>query len=126
MRDNNIKKLRGKPALEAAHVDLTDKDEARLDTLISDLYGVESDEAADIHASYHLERIFIAVEKRARKNGMTKDTLLHRMQYFDTSGTARQVARGRMTEAAAVDVLFRSVSRIESPYGYDRYINFYG
>jgi len=126
MQGNNIKKLRGKPALEAAHADLTDKDEARLDTMISDLYGVESDEAADIHASYHLERIFIALEKRASKNGMTKEALLNKLQYLDASDTSRQVAKGRMTEGAAIDVLFKDISRMENPNSDDRYINFYG
>ena len=126
MQDNNIRKLRGKPAIEAAHVGLTGEDEAWLDTMISNLYGVESDEAADIHASYHVERILLALEKRAREKGMTKEALIKKVDYLDFSGAARQVAKGKMTEAAAVDTLFRGLSGMENPHREDRYINFYG
>lgn len=126
MQDNNMKKLRGKPAIEAAHVDLVGEDEAKLDMMISNLYGVQSDEAADIHASYHLDRIFIALEKRARENGMTTAALEQKMKYLDLAGAARQVASGKMAEAAAVDALFRGLSQMENPSGSDRYNNFYG
>jgi hypothetical protein len=126
MQDNNIRRLRGKPAIEAAHENLAVEDEIRLDALISHLYSVESDEAADIHASYHIERILFMLEKRTRKNGMTKEALVQKIQYMDISGTARQVAKGKLTEAAASDALFRQLSSIENPNIYDRYINFYG
>lgn len=126
MQNNNIRRLRGKLAIEDAHLNLADEDEARLDALISHLYSVESDEAADIHASYHIERIVFMLEKRARKNGMTKETLVKKIQYLDISGTARQVAEGKLREAAASDALFRQLSSIENPGIHDRYINFYG
>lgn len=126
MQDNNIKKLRGKSAIEAAHVDLTAEDEARLDAWISNLYHVESDEAADIHASYHVERILFTLEKHARKNGMTKEVFMQKLQYLDVSGIARQIAKGKLTEAAAIDALFRQLSSMENPHIHDRYINFYG
>ena len=126
MQDNNIRRLRGKTALEAAHISLATEDEARLDALISHLYNVESDEAEDIHASYHVERILFMVEKRARKNGMTKEALVQKLQSLDISGIARQVAKGKLTEAAASDALFRQLSSMENPGNHDRYINFYG
>ena len=127
MHDNiDARKLRGKPAIEAAHAGVTGEDEARLDLTISSLYGVESDDAADIHASYHVERIFLSLERRARENGMKLETLMQRGQRLDVSGAARQVAKGKMTEAAAVDALFRGLSTIENPQKDDRYINFYG
>jgi hypothetical protein len=127
MHDNiDARKLRGKPAIEAAHAGVTGEDEARLDLTISSLYGVESDEAADIHTSYHVERIFLSLERRARENGMKAQTLIERLQYLDVSGAARQVAKGKMTEAAAVDSLFRGLSTIENPHRDDRYVNFYG
>jgi len=127
MHDNiNARKLRGKPAIEAAHAGVTGEDEARLDSTISSLYGVESDEAADIHTSYHVERIFMSLDRRARENGMKAQTLIERLQYLDVSGAARQVAKGKMTEAAAVDSLFRGLSTTENPRRDDRYFNFYG
>ena len=127
MHDNiNARKLRGKPAIEAAHAGVTGEDEARLDSTISSLYGVESDEAADIHTSYHVERIFMSLDRRARENGMKAQTLIERLQYLDVSGAAREVAKGKMTEAAAVDSLFRGLSTIENPRRDDRYFNFYG
>ena len=127
MQDNiDSRKLRGKPAIQAAHVGVTGEDEARVDLTISSLYGVDSDEAADIHASYHVGRIFASLEQRARENGMKAQTLIERLQYLDVSGSAREVARGKVTEAAAVDSLFRGLSMIENPQRDDRYINFYG
>ena len=50
------RKLRGRSAIEAAHAGLSGQDETRLDATISMLYGVGSDEAAEIHTNYHVER----------------------------------------------------------------------
>ena len=122
------RKLRGRSAIEAAHAGLSGQDETRLDATISMLYGVGSDEAAEIHTNYHVERIFLALEKRARENGMKREALAERMQCLDIVGVASQVAKGKLAEAAAVDVLFRGLSTIESrgKAADDRYSNFYG
>jgi hypothetical protein len=122
------RKLRGRSAIEAAHAGVSGHDETRLDATISMLYGVGSDEAAEIHTNYHVERIFLALEKRARENGMKREVLAERMQYLDIVGVASQVAMGKLAEAAAVDVLFRGLSTIESrgKAADDRYSNFYG
>jgi hypothetical protein len=122
------RKLRGRSAIEAAHAGVSGHDETRLDATISMLYGVGSDEAAEIHTNYHVERIFLALEKRARENGMKREVLAERMQYLDIVGVASQVAKGKLAEAAAVDVLFRGLSAIESrgKAADDRYSNFYG
>ena len=125
MQDNSKKKLMGKAAIEEAHVGLAGEDEARLDAMISNLYGVESDEAADIHASYHAERILRSLGSRASDNGMRKEAFIRKVQYLDVSGTAKQVAKGKTTEAAAIDALFRGLSNMENPMSDDRYINFY-
>ena len=125
MQDNNKKKIRGKAAIEEAHRGLIGEDEGRIDSLISNLYGVENDEAADIHASYHIERILLLLESRARNKGMRKEAFLRKVQNLDVSGAANQVAKGKITEVAAVDALFRGLSNMESTMSEDRYINFY-
>ena len=126
MQDNNVKKLRGRAAIEAAHGGISSEDETRLDMMISDLYLVAREEAADIHASYHAERIFLLLQKRAIKNNIERESLLQKMQYLDLPGAARDVAKGKLTEAAAVDALFRRLWNLESHDDIDRYINFYG
>jgi|SRR5690349_21565227 hypothetical protein len=125
MQDNNKKKIRGKAAIEEAHRGLIGEDEGRIDSMISNLYGVENDEAADIHASYHIERILLLLESRARDKGMRKEAFVRKVQNLDVSGAANQVAKGKITEAAVVDALFRGLSNMESTTREDRYINFY-
>lgn len=123
-RDSN--KLRGRSAIEAAHAGIVGEDEARLDTTISQLYGVESEEAAEIHANYHIDKILASLAKRARENGMKRETLATRVQSLNISGAAHQVAKGRMTETAAVDTLFRGLSIIESNGKADDRFGIYG
>jgi hypothetical protein len=48
------------------------------------------------------------------------------LRYLDVSGAAYQVAKGRLSEAAAIDALFRSLRAMEDQNRDDRYINFYG
>jgi hypothetical protein len=50
------KKLRGRSAIEAAHEGVTGEDEIRLESTISTLYGVDREEALEIHTNYHLDR----------------------------------------------------------------------
>lgn len=120
-------KLRGRSAIEAAHTGVTGEDEVRLDATISQLYGVEGEEAAEIHANYHIDKILASLAKRAGETGMKRQTLTARIQHLDISGAAHQVAKGKLTETAAVDALFRGLSTIESNgKADDRYVNFYG
>jgi hypothetical protein len=127
MHKQDSNKLRGRSAIEAAHSGVTGEDEARLDATISQLYGVESEEAAEIHANYHIDKILASLAKRGGENGMKKATLAERVQSLDISGAAHQVAKGKLTETAAVDALFRGLSIIESNgKADDRYVNFYG
>ncbi len=127
MQESDAKKPRGRSAIEAAHGDVTSEDEARLDLMISDLYGVDSDEAAEIHLNYHVDRMLTAIARRCAEKGITSNnTIADRLRYLDFSGAAYQVAKGRLSEAAAVDALFRSLRAIENQDRDDRYINFYG
>jgi hypothetical protein len=127
MQESDAKKPRGRSAIEAAHGDVTNEDEARLDLMISDLYGVDRDEAAEIHLNYHLDRMLTAIVRLCAEKGITSNnTIADRLRYLDFSGAAYQVAKGRLSEAAAVDALFRSLRAIENQDRDDRYINFYG
>jgi hypothetical protein len=126
MHKQDYNKLRGRSAIEAAHAGLIGEDEARLDAIISRLYGVESEEAAEIHANYHIDKILASLAKRARENGMKREALAERVPNLDISGAARQVAKGKLTETAAVDTLFRILSIIESNGKADDRFNIYG
>lgn len=118
---------RGKARLDAAHRGILKEDEAKVNAVISQTYGVESEEALEIHVNYHAERILAVLEKRAKENGMAKPAFDAKAQELDVAGIAYQVATGVLAEAAAVDVLFRDLYSIESQGGdNDRYINFYG
>jgi hypothetical protein len=123
--DKQKSKLKGRSAIDAAHVGMTGEDEARVDATISQLYGVESDEATDIHANYHIDKIMASLAKRAGENGMKMETIAERVRHLDVSGAAYQVAKGKLTEAAAVDALFRDLSTIESKGKADDRFNIY-
>jgi hypothetical protein len=126
MHEQDSSKLRGRSAIEAAHAGVVGEDEARLDAAISRLYGVESDEAAEIHTNYHIDKILASLAKRARENGMKRETLAKRVGNLDISGAARQVAKGKLTEAAAVDALFRGLATMESNGMVDDRFSIYG
>ena len=126
MHETDAKKPRGRSAIQAAHGGVTGEDEARLDLMISDLYGVDGDEAAEIHLNYHLDRLVAALVRRCSKKGIRTDTIANRIRYLNVSGSADQVAKGKLSEAAAIDALFRSLSSMENHAKDDRYINFYG
>lgn len=118
---------RGKSAIEAAHMGLQKDGEPKVDARISELYGVDSSEAVEIHADYHAHRIYSALERWARDNGMAKDIIEKKLEPLDIPGVANRVARGELAEPAAVDMLFRKLFAMESNgKDSDRYINFYG
>jgi hypothetical protein len=126
MQENDAKKPRGRSAIQAAHGGVTGEDEARLDLMISDLYEVDSEEAAEIHLNYHIDRMLSALARRCAGKGIRRDAIADRLRYLDVSGTANQVAKGRLSEAAATDALFRSLQTMENQGRDDRYMNFYG
>jgi hypothetical protein len=124
--DKQESRLKGRSAIDAAHAGVVGEDEARLDATISRLYGVESDEAAEIHANYHVNKILASLARRAEENGMKMETLAKRVKNLDISGAAYQVAKGKLTEAAAVDALFRGLATIESNGKADDRFSIYG
>jgi hypothetical protein len=126
MQESDAKKPRGRSAIQAAHGGVTSEDEARLDLMISDLYGVDSEEAAEIHLNYHADRMLAALARRCAERGIRRDVIADRLRYLDVSGAANQVAKGRLSEAAAIDALFRSLRGTGKQDKDDRYISFYG
>ena len=126
MHKQDSNKLRGRSAIEVAHSDMVGEDEARLDTIISNLYGVDSEEAAEIHTNYHVDKIFSALAKRAREKGMNRQVLAERVRHLDISSAAYQVAKGKLTETAATDALFRMLSTLESNGKADDRFSIYG
>ncbi|MDP8889345.1 MAG: hypothetical protein M3M89_06955 [Thermoproteota archaeon] len=125
MQESDAKKLRGRSAIQAAHGGIICEDEARLDLVISDLYGVDNDEAAEIHLNYHVDRMLAVLARRCAEREIRSDAIVDQLRYLDISGAANQVAKGRLSEAAAIDALFRSLLATENQDRDDRYINFY-
>ena len=125
MQESDAKKSRGRSAIQAAHGGVTSEDEARLDLVISDLYEVDSDEAAEIHLNYHVDRLLAALARRCAERGIRTDAMASRLGHIDVSEAANQVAKGRLSEAAAIDALFRALLATENQDMDDRYISFY-
>ena len=126
MQDSDAKKLRGRSAIQAAHDGITGEDEARLDAIISNMYGVNIDEGEDIHLNYHVDRILATLARRGGEKLIKSNVFAKRLQRLDLSGAAYQVAKGKLTEAAAIDALFRALAAMENPDKHDRYVSFYG
>jgi hypothetical protein len=92
------------------------------------MYGVDSDEAVDIHVNYHFDRISAFLLRRARKNGMLESMFFKRLNSLNTIGYAYSVAQGELPEMAAVDILYKQLCNLHNdnlPFD-DRYVNFYG
>jgi hypothetical protein len=127
MQENDLRRLKGKSAIDAAHEGVSGQDETRLDSMISSLYDVDNEEALDIHANYHIDRIFGSLVERARQNGMKKEVIAKKLAGLDFARLGVQVAKGKLAEAAALELLFRQLSAAESDgKSEDRYIQFYG
>ena len=126
MQESDSKKPRGRSAIRAAHGGITSEDEARLDLMISDLYKVDNDEAAEIHLNYHIDRMLAALTWRCEQRGIRSESIADRLSYLNVSAAANQVVKGKLSEVAAIDSLFRSLQATENQDRDDRYINFYG
>ena len=120
---------RGRIALDLEHKNILEEDERRIDTKICILYGVEAEEAKEIHANYHSDRLYFLLRDRARKHGMTEPTFLEKLESLNFYSYAYNVSRGQLMEMAAVDILYKGLCNSENngPNNFDdRYISFYG
>jgi hypothetical protein len=127
--NNRSSKLRGRTAISIQHQDISAaQEEKRLNNKISEMYGVDSDEAVDIHVNYHLDRISAFLLRRARKNGMLESMFFKRLNSLNAIGYAYSVAQGELLEMAAADILYKQLCNLhnnDAPSD-DRYVRFYG
>ena len=123
--DRSSSQERGRTALDLEHENISGEDERRIDTRICIIYGVEADEAKDIHTNYHSYRLYLLLRSRARKHGMTESTFLEMLKGLNIYHYAQIVSQGRLTETAAVDVLYKGLYISENDQD-DRYVSFYG
>jgi hypothetical protein len=122
-------KLRGRTAISIQHQNISAaQEEKRLNNKISEMYGVDSDEAIDIHVNYHLDRISAFLLRRARKNGMLESMFFKRLNNLNTIGYSYSVAQGELFEMAAVDILYKQLCNLHNndQLTDDRYVSFYG
>lgn len=118
--DNNIVK-KGKNAIDMLHKNISKENEKNISLKISDIYGVDFDEANEIHMNYHILRI---------KNLIRKSEMLYKMSstlenYFDIPSLSLKVANGEITENSCLDILINAVKNQSQHQKKDRYINFY-
>ena len=124
-------KLRGKSAINILHKSILKEDEKRVNVKISNIYGVDLDEAKEIHTNYHLQRIFSLLLERAKKQGMTESLFVDKVRDLDVQEFAYLVSMGELIEMAAIDLLYKQLCEIQdniisnNVIREDRYINFY-
>ncbi|HEU5120456.1 MAG TPA: hypothetical protein VFT71_05675, partial [Candidatus Nitrosocosmicus sp.] len=118
--DNKIV-TKGKNALDLLHENMVKEKEKDLNLKISDIYGVDYDEAIEIHINYHTLRIKKMIEKSESLSGMKSfiDSNL------DLKNLSAQVAFGQMTENTCMDILIGLMKNQKEAKIRDRYINFY-
>lgn len=128
-RDSEPARLRGKTAIDNEHKAILKEDERRINMKISAIYGVDQEEAGEIHVNYHIERIFSLLFSRAKKHGMIESMIIHRIKELNIVGLAYMVSQGELAEMAAADILYKELCYTEyddRSIKDDRYISFYG
>jgi hypothetical protein len=126
-KENNPKHIdnkivtKGKNALDLLHENIVKEKEKDLNLKISDIYGVDYDEAIEIHINYHSLRIKKMIEK--------SESLSYMKSFIDSNLDLRnlssQVAFGQMTENTCMDILIGLMKNQKEAKIKDRYINFY-
>lgn len=120
-KNGNNNMIKGKDAIDILHKNISKENEKNISLKISDIYGVDFDEAIEIHMNYHVLRI---------KNLIKKSDILQKMSsalenYFDISNLSLNVANGEITENSCLDILINAVKNHSQYQEKDRYINFY-
>lgn len=112
---------KGKNALDSLHENMVKEKEKNLNLKISDIYGVDYDEAVEIHINYHNLRIKRMIEK--------SESLVRMKSFidsnFDLKNLSAQVAFGQITENTCMDILIGVMKNQKETKIKDRYINFY-
>jgi hypothetical protein len=120
-RSDNNHMEKGKNAIDVLHKNISKENEKYINLKISDIYGVDFDEANEIHINYHILRI---------KNLIKKSDMLYKMSttlenYFDIPNLSLKVVNGEITENSCLDMLINAVKNHSRYQKKDRYINFY-
>ncbi|CAN5835187.1 hypothetical protein BH23THE1_BH23THE1_15130 [soil metagenome] len=118
---DNVESFKGKNALDALHEDMVKEKEKNLNLKISDIYGVDYDEANEIHINYHSLRIRKMIEKSEILSSMNAFIDSH----LDLKSLSTQVAFGEITENTCIDILISVMKNQKETKIKDRYINFY-
>jgi hypothetical protein len=113
--------FKGKNALDALHEDIIKEKEKNLGLKISDIYGVDYEEANEIHVNYHFLRLKKMIEKSEILSSMSAFIESH----LDLKSLSTQVAFGEMSENTCIDILISVMKNQKETKIKDRYINFY-
>ena len=119
--NDNMEPFKGKNALDALHVDIIKEKEKNLGLKISDIYGVDYEEANEIHINYHFLRLKKMIEKSEILSSMSAFIESH----IDLKSLSTQVAFGEMSENTCIDILISVMKNQKETKIKDRYINFY-
>ena len=118
--DNKLP-FKGKSAPDALHEDIVKEKEKNLSLKISDIYGVDYEEANEIHINYHNLRL----KKMIQKSEILSSTSAFIDSNLDLKTLATQVAYGEITENTCIDILIGMMKNQKETRVKDRYINFY-
>ena len=118
--DNKLP-YKGKSALDVLHEDIVKEKEKNLSLKISDIYGVDYEEANEIHINYHSLRLKKMIQKSEILSSMSAFIDSH----LDLKTLSTQVAYGEITENTCIDILISVMKNQKETRIKDRYINFY-
>ena len=118
---DNRESFKGKNALDALHEDIIKEKEKNLNLKISDVYGVDYDEANEIHINYHFLRLIRMIEKSEILSSRSAFIESH----IDLKSLSTQVAFGEISENTCIDILISVMKNQKETKIKDRYINFY-
>lgn len=119
---NSKVKSKGKLALDNLHKNLLKENEKTINLKISDIYGVDHDEANEIHVNYHTSKLLKTIEKTDILSEM-KDFIENA---FDIQTLSAKIASGEITESVCIDFFINAIKNKKETKIKDRYINFYG
>ncbi len=118
-KQNNI--IKGKNAIDTLHKNISKENEKTINLKISDLYGVDLDEAMEIHINYHINRI-----KKIVKNSEILENMDYTLEnHFDFSILSLKIINGDITENGCLDIFINAVKNHTQYQKKDRYISFY-
>ena len=118
---DNRESFKGKGALDALHEDIVKEKEKNLNLKISDMYGVDYEEANEIHINYHSLRL----KKMIQKSEILSSKSAFIESHLDLKTLSTQVAFGEITENTCIDILIGVMKNQKETKIKDRYINFY-